>query len=152
MNALLKIFFYKVIYGCHVNISVKSTFRKSFQLIVAGKGKINISSGVFFNNYCSISVIDSEVTVKENTYFGESVKIYDHNHRFRNKNRPIKEQGFSCESVTIGHDCWIGSNVVILKGVNIGNNVVVGAGCVIYRDIPDNKIVKNNQNLIFEDY
>ncbi|MDN0066650.1 DapH/DapD/GlmU-related protein [Bacteroides gallinaceum] len=41
--------------------------------------------------------------------------------------------------------CWIGSNVVILKGVTIGNNCVIEAGCVVYKDVPDNSVVMNQQ-------
>ena len=40
--------------------------------------------------------------------------------------------------IKIGDDVWLGGNVTILSGVNIGNNVVVGAGAVVTKDIPDN--------------
>lgn len=38
--------------------------------------------------------------------------------------------------VTIGNDCWIGGNVVLLAGVTIGNGCTIGAGAVVTRDIP----------------
>lgn len=69
--------------------------------------------------------------------------MYDHNHRFRDLNKPIKEQGFSDGEVIIGKHCWIGSNVVLLKGTHIGDNCVIGAGCVVDREIQDNTLVKN---------
>lgn len=40
--------------------------------------------------------------------------------------------------VIIGDDVWIGGNVTILPGVKIGNNVVIAAGAVVTKDIPDN--------------
>ena len=46
-------------------------------------------------------------------------------------------------------NCWIGANVVILKGVTIGDNVIIGAGAVIHKDIPSNSIcckVKRNSS------
>ena len=43
--------------------------------------------------------------------------------------------------VRIGNDVWIGGNVTILPGVTIGNNVVVAAGAVVTKDIPDNTLV-----------
>ena len=43
--------------------------------------------------------------------------------------------------MTIGNDVWIGGNVTILPGVTIGNNVVVAAGAVVTKDIPDNCVV-----------
>ena len=45
------------------------------------------------------------------------------------------------EPISIGNDVWIGGNVTILPGVNIGNNVVVAAGSVVTKDIPDNSLV-----------
>jgi maltose O-acetyltransferase len=43
--------------------------------------------------------------------------------------------------VTIGNDVWIGGNCTILPGVTIGNNVVVAAGAVVTKDVPDNCLV-----------
>lgn len=42
------------------------------------------------------------------------------------------------------------SNVIILKGVTIGDNCVIGAGCVIYKDVPDNWVVVNQQKLLMK--
>ena len=50
----------------------------------------------------------------------------------------------------IGNNCWICTNAVILKGVEIGDNSVIGAGCVIYRDIPANSVVKSNGGITIE--
>lgn len=43
--------------------------------------------------------------------------------------------------LVIGSGCWFGNGVKIVKGVNIGNNVIVGAGSVVVSDMPDNSIV-----------
>ena len=47
-------------------------------------------------------------------------------------------------SVTIGDNCWIGGNTVICPGVKVGNGVVIGAGSVVTKDIPDNVIAAGN--------
>ena len=43
-----------------------------------------------------------------------------------------------------GKNCWIGANAVILPGITIGDNVVVGAGSVVTKDLPDNVAAVGN--------
>ena len=105
---------------------------------------------MFFNHDCSITCEGETITIGDRTIFGECVKIYCHNHKYKDTTRPIKEQGYSCAPITIGKNCWIGSNVVILKGVTIGDNTVVGAGCVIYKDVAENSLVMNKQELMIK--
>lgn len=45
------------------------------------------------------------------------------------------------EPISVGNDVWIGGNATIIGGVHIGNNVIVAAGAVVNRDVPDNTIV-----------
>lgn len=108
--------------------------------------RITIGSHVFFNNYCSLNA-SREITIGGYTIFGEGVKVYDHNHCYRDHTKPIKEQGYSVAPVHIGAHCWIASNVVILKGVSIGDRSVIGAGCVIYKDVPAGSVVICRQDL-----
>lgn len=113
--------------------------------------KIVIGNGVFLNNNCSINALFG-ITIKDNTIIGESVKIYDHNHNYKNKSINIKDQGFNGNEVVIEENCWIGSNVVILKGVNIGKNSIIGAGCVIFKSIPENSIIVSSNSMSIKTY
>ena len=62
--------------------------------------------------------------------------------------------------VNIGNDVWIGGNVTILPGVTIGNNVVVAAGAVVTKDVPDNcvvggvpaRVIKEIENDVSDDH
>jgi acetyltransferase-like isoleucine patch superfamily enzyme len=45
-------------------------------------------------------------------------------------------------AIKIGHNCWIGSNTVILQNVTIGDNCVIGANNLIYKSVPANTIIK----------
>ncbi len=96
---------------------------------------------MLLNNYTSINCMD-EVVVGHNTWFGEGVRIYDHNHKYEDKSRPIWQQGFNSAPIKIGNNCWIGANCVILKGVTIGDNTVIGANNLIYKSIPSGVVVK----------
>ncbi|HIF9056735.1 TPA: acyltransferase [Photobacterium damselae] len=119
--------------------------RHNLYLNVNG-GKLKIRDNVFINSGVSINC-QKEITIGNETIIGESVKFYDHNHIF-NQKRLIKEQGFSSKSITIGNNVWICSNVIILKGVSIGDNSVVSAGSIVKKDIPmdsifiDGKVMK----------
>jgi Acetyltransferase (isoleucine patch superfamily) len=150
VRKLIKIIFLKFKYGKSLDISFKIGIRRGININING-GHIIINKGVFLNNYCSINS-QNLIEIGENTLLGENVKIYDHNHLYRDKNKTIKEQGFSKEAIHIGKNCWIGSNVTILKGVTIGDNVVIGANVLVYKSIKSNSIVKMKANIIVEDY
>lgn len=81
------------------------------------------------------------INIGDNTIFGPSLSIHAENHVFKELEKPIRLQGATRKGVSIGKNCWIGSNVTILDGVHIGNNVVVAAGAVVNKNIPDNCIV-----------
>lgn len=148
-KALLKKCFFKTIYGKKVFIGSKVTWRRNFSLIIGPKAYVKIGNNSFFNHECTLDATTG-IEIGKGTLFGENVKVYDHNHRFSNFNKPIKEQGYSSNKVVIGNHCWIGSNVVILKGVHIGNNCVIGAGCVISTNIPENTLVKVDSSKLVE--
>ena len=82
-----------------------------------------------------------KVAIGDNTILGPGVSIHAENHNFSDLNVPIRKQGATRKGITIGNDCWIGSKAVILDGVNIGNHVIVAAGAVITKDVPDYAIV-----------
>lgn len=150
INAILKKFFLKLIYGKKISFGKKVTFRRRFNIFIENNAKIVIGENCFFNNDCSLNA-QQEIIIGKDSIFGENVKIYDHNHVFKNKDERIINQGFKTEKVKIGNNCWIGSNVVILKGVTIGDNVIIGAGCVIAKNIASNKIVRNQVDMKVED-
>lgn len=60
----------------------------------------------------------------------------------------ICKQGFISDEIVIEDDCWIGSNVTILKGVHIGRHSVVGAGVIVYKDLPENSVTICKQNIV----
>ena len=138
-NLLIKVLSSNIDIGSNLN------YRSCFRINCDDGGHLTIGDNVFFNNDCSINV-HNNVEIGNNCIFGEGVKIYDHNHIFNVSDTPIYKQGFSNKEVRIGSNCWIGSNVVILPGTNIGENSVIGAGAVINGKIPENCIVVPNRD------
>ena len=148
-KAAFKKLCFKLMFGKRFSVGRNTTFRPNFGIYLEKGARIKIGSNCFFNRGCSINSIES-VEIGDYTIFGENVKIYDQDHKFRDTSKLIREQGFTVGSVKIGSNCWICTNTVILKGVTIGNNFVIGAGCIIYKDIPDNSLVKSNGGITIE--
>ena len=146
----MRFLFYKIIYKKQLCLAKGVYARKGFCLQFAKSASVQIGENTFFNNYCSINAQDS-IKIGSECLFGENVKIYDHNHIYRNKELPIRTQGFSIAPVVIGSNCWIGSNVVILKGVTIGDNCIIGANCLIYKNVPSDTILKADADYILSE-
>lgn len=71
--------------------------------------------------------------------FGENICIYDHDHNFKML-ALVREQGFSCDTVKIGNNVWIGSGCIILKGAIIGDNSVIAAGSIVKGNVDCNSL------------
>lgn len=100
--------------------------------------EIGDNVGIAANAFIAVR---GKLKIGSNTIFGPGVSIHTENHNFDDLNKEIRLQGATRKGVTIGEDCWIGSKVVILDGVNIGNHVIVAAGAVVNKDVPDYAIV-----------
>lgn len=72
-----------------------------------------------------------------NSLIGFETAIITSSHNFERTDIPIKDQGMRSAPVKIGDNCWIGARVIVLPGVTIGNNSIVGANSVVTKDIPD---------------
>ncbi len=95
--------------------------------------------------------ITGPCTIGNNVIMGPDVCIFTRNHNIERVDIPIKYQGDTEEKeVIIGDDCWIGCRVIILPGVTIGKGVVVGAGAVVSKDIPDFAVVVGNPGKIIK--
>lgn len=88
---------------------------------------------------------EGTITIEDDAILASGVQIYTSTHKFYDTNRPISQQGFMPpKDVTIRRGAWIGVNAIILPGVEIGHNVVVGAGAVVRRSVPNGSIVMGN--------
>ena len=96
----------------------------------------------FFANYNLVILDVGKVTIGHNVLLAPNVSIYTAGHPLDPERRNSGlEYGIP---IAIGDNVWIGGNAVILPGVHIGNNTVIGAGSVVSRDIPDSVIAAGN--------
>jgi acetyltransferase-like isoleucine patch superfamily enzyme len=69
------------------------------------------------------------------------VMLIDFDHGVVEVDRPIRLQGIYKRDVRVGHNVWIGYGACILRGVEIGENAIVGTSSVLTRDVPANAVV-----------
>lgn len=107
--------------GTNVNVCKGSTF--STRVTIGNNSGIGIRAQ-----------ISGECHIGNNVTMGPDCQIWTVNHAFNDITVPIKYQGNSEEKpVFIGDDVWIGSRVMILPGVHIGNGVVIGGVSIVQR-------------------
>ena len=96
----------------------------------------------FYANFNFVIVDDIDVYIGEHVMIAPNVTITPTGHPVDPDLRRPGTQ-FSIP-VRIGNNVWIGSNVVILPGITIGDNAVIGAGSVVTHDIPENVVAVGN--------
>ena len=121
---------------------------RNFENFHVSSGKLILHDGVFINNSCSFNCME-RIEIGSGTMMGEGVRFYDHDHIYTAET--IEKWQWTTAPIKVGKDCWIGSNVTILKGVTIGDNTIIGAGCLVRKDIPANSVVYNDGNLVIKE-
>ena len=103
------------------NIEIGENFYSNHNLIILDAGKVKFGDNVFIAPNCSFYTAGHPLDVEKRNEGLEYAK-------------PIE----------IGDNVWIGGNVVILPGVTIGSNTVIGAGSIVTKDIPSNVVAVGN--------
>ncbi|APA64693.1 acyltransferase [Maribacter sp. 1_2014MBL_MicDiv] len=99
---------------------------------------IIIDDNVFIGSNCEFN-ISKKIVIGKDSMIASGCKFIDHNHSTELK--PKKQRmGDSKKEIILGEDVWLGVNVTVLEGVNIGNGAIVAAGAVVNKSIPPNEI------------
>lgn len=108
-----------------------------FTSTVSGDVQIGKNVWVSFANCggCYIQGING-IRIGDDTIFAPGVKIISANHDLERFDKWPKT-----DPVVIGRHCWLGSNAVVLPGVVLGDNVVVGAGAVVTKSFPAGSVL-----------
>ncbi len=113
-------------------------------IVVGENAELSIGKQVYFNERAMISC-QKRIEIGEGCRFGPNVIVIDNNHRFDAENGV--NGGLSSSPITIGKNCWIGANSVVLKGTVIGDNCVIAAGSTVKGIIPKGSLVTQNKEL-----
>ena len=95
-----------------------------------------------FVNYGCVFLDCNLITIGDDAQIGPGVHIYTALHPVEAR---IRRTGLEvAKPVSIGHNVWLGGNCIVCPGVTIGDNSVIGAGSVVVRDIPPNRVAVGN--------
>ena len=94
------------------------------------------------------------ISIEDDVLIGPGVHMYTNNHEDTNPNIPIINQGYPTaklsDSIIIRKGSWIGANSIILPGVEVGENSVIGAGTIVTKSVPPKQVVVGNPNRILK--
>lgn len=108
---------------------------KGVTISTSPEGRIQIGNAVHIGEG-SLIYSGAGIQIGDNVIIGPQNIIVDLDHRFKNIDLPINQQGMSGRGVSIEEDVWIASHCVITKGVTIGRGSVIGAGSIVNRNVP----------------
>ena len=130
--AMLQEMFAEVGEGCYIESPLHTNW---------GGKHVHFGKNVY-GNFGLTLVDDTHIYVGDYTMFGPHVTIATAGHPIHPE---LRQRGLQYNMpVRIGSNCWLGAGVIVLPGVTIGDNTVVGAGSVVTRDLPANVVAVGN--------
>jgi acetyltransferase-like isoleucine patch superfamily enzyme len=116
-NAELHVFNFRKLPHAFIRIGERSFVGES--VIIRGQGGVSIGKAVLI---------------------GPGAQILAVNHNYGDPTIPILDQGITARGIVVEDGAWIGAGALVLDGVRIGRNAVIGAGAVVTKDVPANCI------------
>lgn len=103
----------------------------------------NIQIGENFYSNHNLTILDAnKVTFGDNVFIGPNCGFYTAGHPIE---ADIRNKGLEyAKPIVVGNNVWLGGNVIVLPGIKIGDNTVIGAGSVVTKDIPSNVVAVGN--------
>ena len=130
---------HKVLFGDVVKIGAYSTISTTSHLSKFGVGlKIGSNSAIGEYSYFGCS---GGVNIGDNVIMGQYISFHSENHNFSDTNKLIREQGVTSKGINLGNNIWVGAKVTFLDGCEVGDNSVVAAGAVVTEKFPNNVVI-----------
>ena len=131
-SKLLKEMFAEIGDGCYIEPPLRANWGGHF---------VHFGKNIYANFNLTL-VDDTHIYVGDATMLGPNVTIATAGHPILPE---LREQAYQYNmSVHIGKNCWLGAGVIVMPGVTIGDNTVIGAGSVVTKDIPANVVAVGN--------
>lgn len=131
-STMLKEMFAEIGENCYIESPLHTNF---------GGHHVHFGKNIYANFNLTL-VDDTHIYVGDYTMFGPNVTVATAGHPILPR---LRQEGYQYNApVHIGKNCWLGAGVIIVPGITIGDNVVVGAGSVVTKDLPSNVVAVGN--------
>lgn len=101
--------------------------------------RIHIGARTFIGAFTHVNIQD-QLSIGNDCMIASGCRIVDNEHGYTKLDVPMSKQPTTFEPIVIEDNVWLGTNVIVLKGVRIGTGAIVGAGAVVNHSIPANEI------------
>ena len=108
-------------------------------------GRIRIGKNCSINPFCIIYG-HGGIEIGDNVRIATHTVFIPANHNFDSHDMPITEQGLTTKGIKVGNNVWIGAGCTILDGCEIGDGAIIGAGSVVNKDVLPNTVVAGVPN------
>ena len=118
----------------------------AFSRLIVATTFDHIGEGIYIGNNVGIGEFAylggaGGLKIGDDCIVGQYFSCHPENHKCEDLLKPIRLQGVTRKGITIGQNCWIGSKVTVLDGVNIGDGCVIAAGAVVTKSFPANSVI-----------
>ena len=139
----IKILISKIYYKWFLKVEkVGTAFVCGFGSFKSKKNRVEIGNNVFVGRRCHLAC---DVIISDNVLIASNVAFVGGDHRFDVHNELIKDSGRgNFKKITISDDVWIGHGSILLKGVNVGEGSIIGAGSVVTKDVEPYSVYAGN--------
>ena len=127
----------------------KNTLIESLCVVCTWHGDVILKDGASIGIG---SIVMGPVHIGESSVCSQNCFISGQSHHYEDVSKNFLRQGVETRQVVIGKNVWIGANSIILPGVKIEDNSVIGAGSTIIEDVPAYSVVAGNPGKIIKQY
>ncbi len=136
--------------GSNIFLNENVSITDFVKITAENNGSVYLGHNVYIGDFSIIRASHAEIRIGNNCMIAQQVKLISTNHAYKDRNVLMRLQHIDQvkKGIVIGNDCWLGAGCTILPGVKIADGAVIGANTVVTKDIPEYAVVVGNPGRI----
>lgn len=126
--------------GARIEIGDRCRIDRGVRILATNGARVRIGAGCRIGLY-SVLNGGASIEIGESALLSGFVYLQTSQHRFAVKDKPIKDQGYTHGEVKVGDGAWLAAHVVVMPGVSVGQNAVVGSNAVVTKSVEADVVV-----------